>query len=115
METVDALDKYVARRNSQWTQILTIIASLIAIVVEISVISRVWINPVSGHGGFSFYMVPVLTAFPLILCLSMQLGVRKALKSGDMSSKIAYTIEVVCGILILITYQAIEGLVRLIP
>jgi hypothetical protein len=115
MDTIDALDKSIARPSSRYKGILTIVATLIAIAVEIDVMLRVWINPGSGHSGFRFYMLPLLTAFPLILCLSMQIGVRKALRSGDISSKIADTIEVACGILILITYQAIEDLMRFIP
>jgi hypothetical protein len=112
---MDALGEYVARRGRLWTLILTIIASLIAVVVEISIISRVWINPVQGHNGFRYCLIPVLSALPLFLCLSIQVGVRKALRSGEMSSKIADTIEVVAGILILTTYQAIGELMRLIP
>jgi len=60
------------------TRVLTIVASLVAIVVEISVIFRVWIHPVAVHSGFSFYVIPLTTALPLFLCLSMQIGVRKA-------------------------------------
>jgi len=59
-------------------------------------------------------LIPVLTALPLFLCLSMQVGVRKALKSGDMSSKIANNIEIVLGVLILATYQAIQELMRFV-
>jgi len=112
---MDVLNEYVDRRRSQWALILTIIASLIAIVVEISVISRVWIKPMPGHSGFSYDVIPVITALPLLLCLSMQLGVAKALKSGDVSSKIANMIEITGVLLILITYQAIGDLMRLIP
>jgi len=112
---MDALDKHIARRNRQMTLALTIIASLVAIVVESSVISRVWIHPVSGHSGIGFYEIPVITALPLFLCLAMQLGVRKALKSGDLSLKMANTIGMVGGFLILTTYQAIGDMMRLIP
>ncbi len=97
------------------TLALTIVASLVAIVVESSVISRVWIHPVSGHSGIGFYEIPVITALPLVLCLAMQLGVRRALKSGDVSSKIAYTMNTFGGILLLVTYQAIGDMMRLIP
>jgi len=111
---MDALDEYAARRNAQWTLALTIIASLIAVAVEISVISRVWINPVPRHSGFSFYVIPVITVLPLLLCLSMQIGVRSALKSGHIRSKIASRIEMFAGLMILLTYQAIGDLMRLI-
>jgi hypothetical protein len=112
---MDAVDQDVSRRRGQWTLVLTIISSLVAIVVEVSVISHVWVNPVPGHSGFSFHVIPVITALPLMLCLSMQVGVRKALKSGGMSLKIGNSIEVFAGLLILITYQAIGDLIRLIP
>jgi len=108
------LDGYVARRGNPWSLVLTIIASLIAIAVEISVISHVWVNPEPGHSGFSFYVIPVITALPLILCVSMQMGVRKALKSGGIELKIGNSIEIVGGLLILITYQAIGDLMRLL-
>jgi hypothetical protein len=111
---MDALGEYVDRRKRQWTWALTITSSLIAIVVEISVISRVWINPIPGHSGFSFDVIPVFTALPLLLCLSMQLGVRKARKSGDISSKMADAMEIAGGILIMIIYQAIGDLMRLL-
>ena len=103
------------RRNKQMTRVLTIFASLVAIVVEISIIFRVWIHPVAVHSGFTFYVIPVTTALPLFLCLSMQIGVRKALKSGEMSPKIANSMDIVGGMLILVTYQAIEQLMELIP
>ena len=108
---MDALDG----RRTQWTGILTIIASLNAILVEIDVISRVWINPIPGHSGFDFYVIPVITALPLLLCLGVQLKVRKELKSGGMNSKIGNTVEIFCGLLILIAYQAIGNVLRLIP
>jgi len=94
---------------------MTIIASLLAIVVEISVISRVWVNPVPGHHNLNFYAIPVITALPILLCISMQMGVRRALKSGSMDSQIGHSIEIVGGLLILITYQAIGDLMLLIP
>ena len=111
---MDALDEHVARRSEKTARILTVVGSLIAIAVEIDVISRMWINPVQGHNEFHSYLIPVLTALPLFLCLSMQVGVRKALKSGDMSSKIANNIEIVLGVLILATYQAIQELMRFV-
>lgn len=112
---MDALEKYVHRRSSQWTLVLTIIATLIAIIVETSVISRVWISPVPRPFGFEFYVIPVTTALPLILCLSMQFGVRKALKAGNITLKVGNTIQIVAGILILVTYQALGDMIRLIP
>ncbi len=89
-------------------------ASAGAIVVEGSVIYHVWIKPAPGHSGFGFYEIPVFTALPLFLCLSMQIGVRKALRSGGVSPKSSDTIQVVCGVLILSTYQAIGAVLRLI-
>ena len=112
---MDALDEYIARRRKQWIGVLTVIASLIAVVVETAVIYRVWIKPVPDHRGFNVDVIPVMTAFPLLLCLSMQLGIRKALKSGDISSKIATVMEGFGAALILITYQAIGELMRLVP
>lgn len=111
---MDALEKYIARRNAQSTWALTIIASLLAIAVEASVISRVWINPVPGHSGFLFNEIPMATALPLLLCLSLQVFVRSALRSGRMSPKIAAPLEILLGLLILVTYQAIGDLMRLI-
>jgi len=113
---MDSLDLHLAKRRTQGIRILIliIISTLLAILVEGSIISRVWIKPLPGHGGVLFYLTPVVTAFPLLLCLSLQLGVRKALRSGDLSPKMADAIGTFGGIMVLITYQAMEDLMRLI-
>jgi hypothetical protein len=111
---MDALGEDLAKRRTQWTGIATIITTLFAVMVEGSVIFRIWIKPLAGHRGFLFYWTPAATLFPLLLCLSLQRAVRKAVKSGDMSLKMAYRIEVFAVIMVLITYQTMYDLMSLI-
>lgn len=120
---MDALQENTARRNDQWiikfqavlAIALTIIGSIIAIIVEASVVSRVWINPAAEHRDSSSPLTPVMTALPLLLCLVMQLGVWRARKTGDISPTSSATLGMLLPITIMIAYVAIGDVMRLVP
>jgi len=94
---------------------LLIVAALQLVVCEAQLFFHLW-HKSWGQTGFDGYvtpyLLPVLTAFPLVAALTQRHRFRQWEDAGDISAWAAERVSVNAGIALIITYGLVSILVR---
>lgn len=97
------------------SNVMFVMASLIACMFEAILILRMWIRPRLPVDGLTAFTLQFLVLIPALAIVFLRFMVGKQLRKGEISPSFAFGISLNLGILLLMVYLAFMQLLEFAP